>query len=61
MIVQENHSPICRSNFVGQVGNLPPIVNRRVTELGKLSESSIGRLPIGRRLPTCPTMETYAL
>jgi prepilin-type N-terminal cleavage/methylation domain-containing protein len=38
--------------FVGQVGNLPPIENRRVTELSK---ASTRRLTIGGRLSTCPT------
>jgi hypothetical protein len=49
--------------IVGQVGNLPPIVNRRVAGWGKSSECSIGRFSIGGRLPTCPTKqwEEYAL
>src|SRR5713226_146681 len=41
---------IC-SDHVGQVGNLRRIGNPPVCE----QEISLGRLPIGRRLPTCPT------
>jgi tetratricopeptide (TPR) repeat protein len=48
--------------FVGQVGNLPPIINRPVVgsvtlpDRGTLSEGSPSRLKIGGRLPTCPTI-----
>jgi tetratricopeptide (TPR) repeat protein len=48
--------------FVGQVGNLPPIINRRAAESGKLPDQGIllealtGRFLIGGRLPTCPTI-----
>ncbi len=39
-------------NFVGQVGNLPPIINRH---------ASLSRFSIGGRLPTCPTWTTKLL
>src|SRR5258708_38912161 len=39
------------ANHVGQVGNLRRIGNPTPSE----QEISSGRLPIGRRLPTCPT------
>src|SRR5713101_6922417 len=39
-------------HLVGQVGNLRPIVNRPFVEFGKLS---LGRFPIGRRMPSRPT------
>src|SRR5216684_1886537 len=46
--------------IVGQVENLRPIDNRPGAGTAKLSreilsETSTGRLPIGRRLSTCPT------
>src|SRR5258708_4086199 len=46
--------------IVGQVDNLRPIDNRPGAGTAKLSreilsETSTGRLPIGRRLSTCPT------
>ncbi len=40
-------------SFVGQVGNLRPIGNRPAAGLGIIR----GRLPIGRRMPSCPTKE----
>src|ERR1700736_2981127 len=40
------------SDVVGQGGNLPPIINRPTNES---SEPSVRRLPIGGRIPTCPT------
>src|SRR5258708_6505526 len=52
----------CKPDFVGQVGNLPPIVNRRAGASDNppwsddFPDSAAGRLPIGRRLPTCPTI-----
>ncbi|HEY6393410.1 MAG TPA: prepilin-type N-terminal cleavage/methylation domain-containing protein, partial [Bryobacteraceae bacterium] len=42
---------------MGQVGNLPPIVNRRVEDF---HNPAARRLPIGGRLPTCPTKEQKA-
>ncbi|HEY6392835.1 MAG TPA: efflux RND transporter periplasmic adaptor subunit, partial [Bryobacteraceae bacterium] len=40
------------TEHVGQVGNLPPIVNRRLQVSNKIRER---RLPIGGRIPSCPT------
>jgi hypothetical protein len=40
------------TDFVGQVGNLPPIENRPVNSI---PDAEKGRLTIGGRLPTCPT------
>jgi hypothetical protein len=44
-------------NFVGQVGNLPPIENRPVTR----ELHGTRRLTIGGRLPTCPTFRLVGL
>src|ERR1700732_4568025 len=41
------------AELVGQVGDLQPIVNRL---LGALASSQEGRLTIGRRIPSCPTV-----
>src|SRR5882724_5098115 len=42
--------------IVGQIGNLTPIENRPFAGSGKLQDARTGRLGIGGRLPTCPTM-----
>src|SRR5712691_8918895 len=42
-------------DFVGQVGNLPPILNRLVDASRNFPVPAIGRFSIGGRLPTCPT------
>src|SRR5260370_16623967 len=57
----ESASAIAQRNIVGQVDNLPPIVNRRLEAVDNFllfndfPISATGRLPIVRTLPTCPT------
>jgi len=46
------------SDYVGQVGNLRPIVNRPAEAFEK---STTGRFPIGRRMPSCPTNQGMQL
>src|SRR5258708_21329 len=47
--------------IVGQVGNLPPIGNRRIKTVDNSQVPARGRLPIGRRLSTCPTIFLCAM
>src|SRR5258708_39838951 len=44
------------NSHVGQIVNLRPIDNRPVKECSELT----GRLPIGRRIPSCPTQSPPA-